>query len=144
MADDENVTKAGIVRSGATGYSYTWFDDYFPNNNGVYVYNNQAGQAVGDGSIDIAGIVNSKTLHVNIPVLDSTSITIRIEGKTLEASAWGNIYTEVFMTATTIPLIWPICEYLGHIRVGILKTGTGTLDRVSITGDFITWRRGHK
>ena len=144
MADDINVTKEEIIRSGATGYSYTWFDNYFPNNNGVYVYNNQGGQGVNDGSVNIAGIINSKILQVNISALDSVSLTIRVEGKTLRGNIWGEIYTEIFTKTTPIALLWPICDYLGHIRVGILKTGSGTLDRVSVTGDFITWRRSHK
>lgn len=138
--NDSNVQELPITRSGCTGQSFTWFDDYFPENDGNYVYNNLGGTGIEDGRVDISGVLNQKTIQLFISAIDSTSLTIRVEGRMNQEDIWGEIYTEVFTVATSIALIWPILEYLGQIRVGILKTGSGSLDRVSISGDFITWK----
>lgn len=138
--NDSNVQEVPITRAGCTGQSFTWFDDYFPNDPDVYVYNDQGGQGIEDGRVDISGVLNQKTIQVFISALDSTSLTIRVEGRLNQEDVWGEIYTEVFTVATSVALIWPISEYFGQIRIGILKTGSGTLDRVSISGDFITWK----
>ncbi len=142
--NDSNVESFPIVRSALTGNTLVWFADYFPNNNGNYVYNNQGDTGIEDGRVDVSGILNQKTIQVFISALDSTSLTIRVEGRMNQEETWGEIYTEVFTAATPIALLWPILEYLGQIRIGILKTGVGTLDRVSVSGDFITWKRAFK
>lgn len=142
--NDSNVTGFEIVRSSLTGMSHVWFDDYFPSNDGNYVYNNQGDVGIEAGRVDISGSYNEKTIQVFISALDSTSLTIRVEGRLSQEDVWGIIYEEVFTVATAIALLWPICEYLGQIRIGILKTGSGTLDRVSVSGDFVTWKRAFK
>jgi hypothetical protein len=142
--NDLNVQSFPIVRSALTGLSHVWFNDYFPDNDGNYVYNDQGGTGIERGRVDVSGILNQKTIQVFISAIDSTSLTIRVEGRMNQEDVWGNIYTEVFTAATAIALLWPICEYLGQIRIGILKTGSGTLDRVSVSGDFVTWKRAFK
>jgi hypothetical protein len=124
--------------------SHVWFDDYFPNDPGSYVYNNQGDTGIEAGRVDVSGILNQKTIQVFISALDSTSLTIRVEGRMNQEDVWGEVYTEVFTKATSIALLWPICEYLGQIRIGILKTGSGTLDRVSVSSDVVTWKRAFK
>lgn len=142
--NDSNVQSFPLARSSTTGNSFVWFDDYFPNNDGNYVYNNQGDTGIEAGRVDVSGILNQKTIQILISALDSTSLTIRVEGRLSQEVPWGEIYTEVFTELTPTALLWPICEYLGQIRIGILKTGSGTLDRASISGDFITWKRAFK
>lgn len=142
--NDSNVQNFPLVRSALTGLSHVWFDDYFPDDPGVYVYNNQGDTDVEAGRVDVSGILNQKTIQVFISALDSISLTIRVEGRLSVEDPWGEIHTEVFTIATPIALLWPICEYLGQIRIGILKTGNGTLDRVSVSGDVVTWKRAFK
>lgn len=142
--DDSNVQSFPIVRSACTGNSFVWFDDYFPNDPGGFIYNNQGDAGDEAGNIGILGILDQKTIQVFISAMDSTSLEIRVEGRLSTEDIWAEIYSEVFLKATPIALVWPICEYLAQIRVGILKTGSGTLDRVSVSGDFITWKRSFK
>ena len=144
MADDPNVIVAGISKAGATGNSYTWFDGFIPVTEGVYMYNQQGGSGSEAGNIDVSTIIDSKILQVDVPVVDSDSITVRVEGKTAAGDDWAEVYTEVFTKAMAIPQLWPICEYLSFVRVGVLKTGAGSGNLISVSGDFMTLRRAGK
>jgi hypothetical protein len=86
--------------------------------------------------MDIKDIVYSRTLYVSIPVLNSASITIRVEMRAAFGIEWTDVYTEVFTAITDAPIIWPICEYSGNIRVGIKVAGPVAGDEVNISGEF--------
>lgn len=122
-------TLHSFVRTGV------WFNSFDPVSTS-YVYNESGGVLVTSGLMDIKDIVYARTIHIQIPVLNSASITVRVEVKPAFSSLWSEVNTQIFTAATTIGRLWPILEYSGDIRVGILVTGPVSGDEVSISGEF--------
>jgi len=100
-----------------------------------YVYNEAGGVALNSGLMDIKDIVYARTLYISIPTLNSASITVRVEVKPDFATEWAEVNTQIINEATTIAILWPVLEYSGNIRVGILVTGNVAGDKVSISGE---------
>ncbi len=128
---DEDVFKTlhSFVRTGI------WFTDFDPSSL-TYIYNDAGESALNSGLMDIKDIVYARTLYISVPVLNSTSITIRVEVKPAFALEWFEVNTQIFTTATTVGKLWPILEYAGNIRVGILVVGPVAGDEVNVSGEF--------
>jgi len=122
---------------GVRGIWYTSFDPTSTS----YVYNQSGGTALTSGLIDVKNIVDKKTLFVFISTLNSTSITVRVECKYKGSSVWAEVYSQTFTAATTIAESWPLLEYSGDLRVGLIVVGDASGDVVDITGEFVAQKK---
>lgn len=129
---DVNTAKANIMQC-------IFFDEYTPPGTNTFYYNSVNGTSSTSGAVSVPGIFTAKTVLVSVPTLGSTSITVRVEGKTRNSNEWGEIYTfGTFTAATTIESVVNVVEYVNQLRVGIKANGTKGTDTVSVTGDFIS------
>lgn len=118
--------------------SCTFFEGYNPPGASTYYYNSANGTSSLAGAVTCQGIYTAKTLLLSVPTLGSTSITIRIEGKTRNSTTWGDVYTQTFSSATVIDTIINFIEYGYQTRIGVMSNGTKGTDSVYVTGDFVS------
>lgn len=130
-----DVTNLSYMHS--WGFKAVWYTSFDPTSTS-YVYNEAGGTATNSGLLACEYITHTRTLFVEIPTLNSTSITVRAEVKPVGSTIWHEAYTQVFSAATTIGEIWPILEYSGDFRVGLLVIGDVAGDVVNISGEFMT------
>ena len=127
------VCYAGAINS----MSYSFYDAFDPNAT-VYVYNSDNGVAVESGKLHVYNYL-LKTVQVSIPTLGSTSVSVRVEGRSASPESgqttWSDIYTKTYTAATTIDDVIMITEHVEYIRVGVKVVGSGT-DAVTIKGNF--------
>ena len=123
--------------AGGAMYNYThdFFTHYNPDVTSDYVYDEE------DTTTDLAGAYGCgsmpyKTIQISIPVLQSTSISVRIEGQIEDANTWADIYTKSYTSATSIDDSVMVTEHLHNIRVGLKATGEATTDSVTVRGHF--------
>jgi len=128
---DEATSKSNIIQA-------TFFDAYNPPGTGTFYYNPASETASTSGAVTCKGIYTSKTLLLSVPTLGSTSISVRIEGKTKNATTWAEVYTKTFTAASTIDSIINVVEYLDQIRIGVKANTSKGTDSVNITGSFIS------
>ena len=136
MADNGNGVDTEVFK---TLHSFVrtgiWFTNFDPTSLS-YVYNEAGGVALTSGLMDIKDIVYARTLYVSIPTLNSASITVRVEVKPAFATEWAEVNTQIITEATTIAILWPVLEYSGEIRVGVMVAGPVAGDVVNISGEF--------
>jgi hypothetical protein len=133
-----DVTNVNLVHS--FGMRGEWFTSFDPSLT-TYVYNESGESAVTSGLMDALNIVDKRTIYVSVPVLGSTSITVRAEGKHKGSTEWAEINSQTFSTATSIAVIWPVLEFSGDIRVGVKRDGTDGTDSVNVSGEFTTQKK---
>ena len=142
FAEDVNgVEVTYIINSADTaGFHVTFFSSYDPPGTDTYYYNNADGVAATSGAVDASHIFHSRDIHISIPTLGSTSVTIRAEGKLENSTVWSDLYTKTYTAATTEADPWPILEYIDQFRMGAKEADTGT-NIINIAGSFITERK---
>jgi len=124
---------AGAIISDAEDF----FTNFDPSQTSDYIYNESDASGDEDGRYYCYNYT-LKSIQVSIPTLGSTSIGIRIEGRTDtsgSSTSWGNIYSKTYTSATLIDDIIMITEHLEYLRVGIIVVGDST-DDVTIKGNF--------
>ncbi len=114
-----------------------WYSSFDPSSL-TYIYNESGGATATSGLLDIKDSLGPKTLYVSIPTLNSTSITVRAECKPKALTVWHEVHTEVYTAATTIAETWPLLEYSGDFRVGLIVVGDSSGDVVDVSGDFVS------
>ena len=127
------VFAAGAIYSDAEDF----FTNYDPSQTSDYIYNESDASGDEDGKYYCYNYT-LKSIQVSIPTLGSTSIGVRIEGRTDSSddlTTWGNIYSKTYTAATTIDDIIMVTEHLEYLRVGLIVVGDST-DDVTIKGNF--------
>lgn len=120
--------------------SATWYSDFDPTTEANYIYNEDKEATVTSGLFDTLFILDGATLTVDLTTLNSTSITVRVEGKN-EFGNWAELFSQTYTSAMTIAEPFPIVTYVNGFRVGLIVVGNVAGDNISITGDFITKER---
>jgi hypothetical protein len=116
VTNDNSITvDAALTITGATT-RMTWRDV-------------TCGTAAGSGWLDVRGF-SGKGVHVDVPTLGSSSLTIRIEGR-YAGGAGAELLTPSNITATG-SYHWAILEMVDEIRVG-QKVGSDSTNLVKIT-----------
>lgn len=128
---DEATSRSNIMQC-------EFFSGYNAPGTGTFYYNSANEVAASSGAVTTKGIYTAKTLLLSIPTLGSTSITIRIEGKTKNSTTWANIYSKTYSVATTIDDIVNVVEYIDQIRIGVKANTTKGTDSVNCTGSFVS------
>ena len=128
---DEATSKSNILQ-------VTFFEAYNPPGTSTFYYNPASEVTSTAGAVTCKGIYTAKTLLLSVPTLGSTSISVRIEGKTKNATTWAEVYTKTFTVASTIDSIINVVEYLDQIRIGVKANTTKGTDSVNVTGSFIS------
>ena len=128
---DEATSRSNIIQA-------TFFDAYNPPGTGTFYYNPASEVTSTAGAVTCKGIYTSKTVLLSVPTLGSTSISIRIEGKTKNATTWAEVYTKTFTAASTIDSVINVVEYLDQIRIGVKANTSKGTDSVNVTGSFIS------
>lgn len=124
---------AGAILNDANDF----FSSHDPSNISLYIYNESDATNCEAGKYYCFNYT-LKTIQVSIPTLGSTSITMRIEGRTDSSddlTTWGDIYSKTYTSATTIDDFITVTEHTEYIRVGLLVVGDST-DDVTIKGNF--------
>jgi len=123
--------------AGGAMYNYThdFFTAYNPDVSGDYVYNESDGTDDSVGGYGV-GAMPYKTIQIRIPTLQSTALSVRIEGQVEDANSWADVYTKSYTSATTIDELVMVTEHLHKIRVGLKPSGEATTDSVTIRGHF--------
>lgn len=137
-ADDSDLTVTELTFRGSITKDVTWFNSYDLGGSigtqTFYIYNDQVGSSTADGLVEARNYTRSRTVQISVPVLGSTSIDVRIEGRAGTDTAWGEIVTKNFAAATTIDHIVNGVEYTEEYRVGVRANGTAGTDQITITG----------
>jgi hypothetical protein len=128
---DEATSKSNIIQA-------TFFEAYNPPGTGTFYYNPASEVTSTAGAVTCKGIYTARTLLLSVPTLGSTSISVRIEGKTKNATTWAEVYTKTFTAASTIDSVVNVVEYLDQIRIGVKANTSKGTDSVNVTGSFIS------
>jgi hypothetical protein len=138
-ADDSDLTVSELKFRNSITKDIVWFDSYDLGGSvgtNTYVYNDATGtnSANTDGLVEARNYTEQKSVQISVPTLGSTSIDARVESRAGTDTAWGEIVTVNFASATTIDHIVNVVEYCEEIRVGVRSNGTAGTDSVTITG----------
>jgi len=131
------IYSGSVFASSILSDAEDFFTNYDPSQTSDYVYNESDASGDEDGKYYCYNYT-LKSIQISIPTLGSTSIGVRIEGRTDSSDdlpSWGNIYSKTYTSATTIDDIVMITEYLEYLRVGLIVVGDST-DDVTIKGNF--------
>jgi hypothetical protein len=118
--------------SSSEGENVNHFIDYNPTSTS-FVYNTAGGTSTTSGSVDMKNYKADRHVQIAVKTLGSTSVTARVEGKSVAATTWGLIYEKVY-TAVADEIV-NIAEKTDDIRVGLKIAGNGT-DTVSVIGQY--------
>ena len=118
--------------SSSAGENVNHFVDYNPTSTS-FVYNSAGETSITAGKVDMKSYKADRHIQVAVKVLGSTSVTVRIEGKSTAATTWGLIFEKAY-TAAEDEII-NILEKTDDVRVGLKIAGNGT-DTVSVIGQY--------
>lgn len=130
----------GVTTTEGNSYGISYKDAYFLNTKSVtgtstHIYDDSGNSGANDGWVDITGL-NNGAITLNVPVVNSGTITFRIESQTGSSTLAGEIITKHFTAVTTIGYVIPIVEKLSKVRVGAIVTGDTGSGTVSASGHF--------
>lgn len=127
-------------------YTYTYnygfyveMFDAFDVTSTSYVCNSAGGTADSSGQLDTKHINSSILLYIDIPTLNSTSITARAFGRNTGAT-WAVLDTMTYTAATDGPQAWPILERPKDFRVCVKVANDVSGDVLHIDGHFMSER----
>lgn len=129
------VTQWVQARGAMYNYSHNFFTHYDPDVTSDYVYNESDSTSNIAGAFGV-GAMPYKSIQISLPTLQSTSLSVRIEGQIEDANTWADVYTKSYSSALAIDDLVMITEHLQKIRVGLKVTGDVTTDNVTIRGHF--------
>lgn len=117
-----------------------WFQGYDPDSTS-FVYNESDESIFTSGELDTSFIFDKGNVIVSVPTYGGSLMTIRIEGKTEDATVWATVIEQEYDAATTIAEGFPITSYWDAVRIGVKVAGTA-VDSLTIEADFMTQKAG--
>ena len=149
-ADDTDLTVTESNFGDKWYKEVVWFDTYDLGNLigvGQYVYNDASGtnSANTDGLVEVRKYNLKRTIQVDMTVMGSDDVDVRLEGRAGTGTSWMSLGTVNFPGSSTLS------AHIGtstqdvlveEFRVGIKANGTdnfggGSLDQITITGIFL-------
>ncbi len=136
----------GLVSSTKAGFhnkfykEVVWFSEYNVGDDAgaTYKYNEAEGTGDSAGLVDAREYNIAITIQIDVIILASTSIDVRVEGRAGSAAEWGEIDTINFtaVTGANNSYMFIVGEYVDEVRVGV-KANTAGTDSVTISGIFL-------